>query len=163
MSNRNDVVDCGPGHLSFIAPPYVRRASVTRGKEQIEITEEFKQALRLIEESEENVFVTGRAGTGKSTLLGHFMDTTKRHAVIVAPTGIAAININGQTIHSFFEFPPRVIEPDDIKRLHPKKRRLMERLNTLVIDEISMVRADVLDAIDASLRLNRNQPQLPFG
>jgi len=162
MSRLSDDVDYGPGHLSVL-PPSIRRAPVDHSGESIEITPEFKQALGILEETRENVFITGRAGTGKSTLLRHFMATTKRNAAIVAPTGIAAINVNGQTIHSFFHLPPRVIEASDIKRLPPQKRRLMKRLNVLIIDEISMVRVDVLDAIDESLRLNRDEPHLPFG
>src|SRR5437879_186238 len=130
--------------------------------ETIEITDEFKDAMEALEVSRKNAFITGRAGTGKSTLLRHFIANTKRNVVVVAPTGIAAINVGGQTIHSFFQLPPRVVEQKDVKRLQ-KKQRLIDKLDTLVIDEVSMVRADLLDAVDASLRLNRNKPDLTFG
>ena len=81
--------------------------------------------------------------------------------VIVAPTGLAAVNVGGQTIHSFFGFPPRLIRPDDIRR--SRNGRLMRRLKFLVIDEVSMVRSDIMWAIDQSLRVNRGRPREPFG
>jgi len=115
-----------------------------------------------MEAAEEHAFITGRAGTGKSTLLRHFMDHTKRRVVVLAPTGLAAVNVGGQTIHSFFKFPPRVLEAKDVRAL-PRQRRLFEELDTIIIDEISMVRADVLDAMDRSLRLNRRRHEVPFG
>src|SRR5436305_1556020 len=122
----------------------------------IELTDEFQQALALMEAAQEHAFITGRAGTGKSTLLRHFMAKTKRRVVVLAPTGLAAVNVGGQTIHSFFKFPARVLEARDIRPL-PRQRRLFEQLETIIIDEISMVRADVLDAMDRSLRLNRRR------
>ena len=115
-----------------------------------------------MEAAEEHVFITGRAGTGKSTLLRHFIANTKRRAVVLAPTGLAAVNVGGQTIHSFFKFPPRLLQAGDVRAL-PHQRRLFEQLDTVIIDEISMVRADVLDAIDRSLRLNRGRMEVPFG
>ncbi len=128
----------------------------------IELTDEFLEALAVMEAAEEHAFITGRAGTGKSTLLRHFMAHTKRRVVVLAPTGLAAVNVGGQTIHSFFKFPPHVLQAKDIKPL-PRERKLFEQLDTIIIDEISMVRADVLDAIDRSLRLNRNRHEVPFG
>lgn len=107
-----------------------------------------------------NVFLTGRAGSGKSTLLKRILGDAGEKAIVLAPTGIAAVNVGGQTIHSFFKFPPRMIEPADIRRL--RTTRLMKAMETLVIDEISMVRADMLDAIDRSLKLNRASKR-PFG
>jgi len=107
-----------------------------------------------------NLFLTGRAGTGKTTLLRRFLDEAGEEAVVLAPTGVAAMNIGGQTIHSFFKFPPRLLEPTDIKRL--RNGRVFRAMKTLVIDEISMVRADMLDAIDKSLKLNRGSKR-PFG
>jgi ATP-dependent DNA helicase PIF1 len=130
--------------------------------ETLEQTDEFKEALSRLEAAEEHVFITGRAGTGKSTLLRHFIANTKRRAVVLAPTGLAAVNVGGQTIHSFFKFPPRVLQAGDV-RLLTAQRRLFEHLDTVIIDEISMVRADVLDAIDRSLRLNRGRADTPFG
>ena len=81
--------------------------------------------------------------------------------VVLAPTGLAAVNVGGQTIHSFFGFPPRLIRPDDIRR--SRNGRLMRRLKFLVIDEVSMVRSDLMWAIDQSLRVNRGRPREPFG
>ncbi|MEL6211531.1 MAG: AAA family ATPase, partial [Pseudomonadota bacterium] len=107
-----------------------------------------------------NIFLTGRAGSGKSTLLKRILDAAGERAVVLAPTGIAAVNVGGQTIHSFFKFPPRLIEPGDIRRL--RTTRLLKAVETLVVDEISMVRADMLDAIDRSLKLNRGSKR-PFG
>lgn len=107
-----------------------------------------------------NLFLTGRAGTGKTTMLRQFMAQAGDTAIVLAPTGVAAMNAGGQTLHSFFKFPPRLIEPQDVKRL--RTARLMKTIETLIIDEISMVRADMLDAIDRSLKLNRGSKR-PFG
>jgi len=101
-----------------------------------------------------------RAGTGKSTLLNLFRNTTRKKIVVVAPTGVAALNVKGQTIHSFFGFPPR---PDFESHITKRKSRKMYlRMEVLVIDEISMVRADILDGIDKFLRINRDK-NIPFG
>ncbi len=107
-----------------------------------------------------NLFLTGRAGTGKTTMLRRFMAEAGDSAIVLAPTGVAAMNAGGQTLHSFFKFPPRLIEPQDVKRL--RTARLMKTIDTLIIDEISMVRSDMLDAIDRSLKLNRASKR-PFG
>jgi ATP-dependent DNA helicase PIF1 len=107
-----------------------------------------------------NLFLTGRAGTGKTTLLRKFLSEAGDKAVIVAPTGVAAMNAGGQTIHSFFKLPPRLVEAQDVRRL--PNARVVRAIDTLVIDEISMVRADMLDAIDRSLKLNRGSKR-PFG
>src|SRR5271163_2421630 len=103
----------------------------------IELTDEFLEALALMEAAEEHAFITGRAGTGKSTLLRHFMAHTQRRVVVLAPTGLAAVNVGGQTIHSFFKFPPRYLHAEDARVL-PRQKRLFEELDTLIIDEISM-------------------------
>ena len=107
-----------------------------------------------------NLFLTGRAGTGKTTLLKRFLDEAGDTAVVLAPTGVAAMNVGGQTIHSFFKFPPRLMEQTDIKRL--RNGRVFRAMKTMIIDEISMVRSDMLDAIDKSLKLNRGSKR-PFG
>ncbi|HEY4109615.1 ATP-dependent DNA helicase [Puia sp.] len=125
------------------------------------ITGEFRQAFDAMENSNRCVYVTGKAGTGKSTLLTWFRQQTKKRLVILAPTGIAALNVDGATIHSFFRLPPSVVEPNHIRR-DPERAPLYQRLDTIVIDEISMVRADVMDAIDQTLRLHRNN-DTPFG
>lgn len=126
----------------------------------LELNSDFKIALDLIEKEGKNLFITGRAGTGKSTLLQLYRNTTRKKVVVLAPTGVAALNVRGQTIHSFFGFPPRFISPREISKR--KDRRLYRNMDVLVIDEISMVRADMLDNIDFFLRLNRDSP-LPFG
>lgn len=107
-----------------------------------------------------NLFLTGRAGTGKTTLLKRFLEAAGEDAIVLAPTGVAAMNAGGQTIHSFFKFPPRLIEPTDAKRL--RNARVLRAAKTLIIDEVSMVRSDMLDAIDRSLKLNRGSKR-PFG
>ena len=127
----------------------------------VEPTPEFLAALDYLREGDGSLFVTGRAGTGKSTLLRCIRDLVPGEMVIVAPTGLAAVNVGGQTIHSFFGFPPRLIQPGDIRR--SRNGRLMRRLKFLVIDEVSMVRSDIMWAIDQSLRVNRGRPREPFG
>jgi ATP-dependent DNA helicase PIF1 len=124
--------------------------------------EQFRTAVDFVRSDDEgHLFVTGRAGTGKSTLLRAMRDMITEEAVVLAPTGLAAVNVGGQTIHSFFGFPPRLIRPDDIRR--SRNGRLMRKLKLLIIDEVSMVRSDLMWAIDQSLRLNRGRPREPFG
>ncbi|MBI4234109.1 MAG: AAA family ATPase [Chloroflexi bacterium] len=127
----------------------------------IEINDDFRAALELIEQKNQSLFITGKAGTGKSTLLRYFRATTKKSVVVLAPTGLAAISVGGQTIHSFFRFPPRLIDPQSLRP--SRNAGLFRRLDTLVIDEVSMVRADLMDGIDTALRLNRGKPNTPFG
>ncbi len=131
------------------------------GIKDIQLTDDFKAALELMKNGEECQFITGRAGTGKSTLLRYFRTTTSKKVVVLAPTGIAAINVGGQTIHSFFQLPPRFIQESEVKLLG-KTRALIQEMDTLVIDEASMIRADVMDGIDLSLRINRSNNK-PFG
>lgn len=127
----------------------------------IELTDEFSGALDLVKNERDHLFVTGRAGTGKSTLLKVLRETTSQRAVVVAPTGLSAINVGGQTIHSFFSLPPRLITPDQIRR--SRNSKLIKKLDMVIIDEVSMVRADLMDGIDKSLRLTRGEPDVPFG
>jgi len=127
----------------------------------VEPTEQHRAAHDYLRQGSGNLFVTGRAGTGKSTLLRCLREMISDDMVVVAPTGLAAVNVGGQTIHSFFGFPPRLLRPDDIRR--SRNGRLMRRLKFLVIDEISMVRSDLMWAIDQSLRVNRGRPREPFG
>jgi len=126
-----------------------------------EASAQHRAALAYLREGSGHLFVTGRAGTGKSTLLRCLKEMISDEMVILAPTGLAAVNVGGQTIHSFFGFPPRLIRPDDIRR--SRNGRLMRRLKFLVIDEVSMVRSDLMWAIDQSLRVNRGRPREPFG
>ena len=129
-------------------------------EEEIEITEEFKEAFRTIDSRHPFIFITGRAGTGKSTFIQALKKRLKSYA-IVAPTGVAALNVGGQTIHSFFRLPPGPIEFPKIQRV--KNRIGYQALRAVIIDEISMVRADLLDAIDQMLQKNACSPDKPFG
>lgn len=124
-------------------------------------TAEYEAALDFAKNGAGHLFVTGRAGTGKSTLLRCLRDTIAAETVVVAPTGLAAVNVGGQTIHSFFGLPPRLIRPEDVKR--SRNGRVMRRLELLILDEVSMVRSDLMAAIDLSLRINRGRPREPFG
>ncbi|HAM38324.1 MAG TPA: AAA family ATPase [Elusimicrobia bacterium] len=130
--------------------------------EQIEINDQFKKAINLVENTNKNIFITGKAGTGKSTLLNYFRLITKKKIVVLAPTGVAALNVNGETIHSFFGFKPD-ITLDKIKKLNDKNSKMYKEIEILVIDEISMVRADLLDCIDKFMRTNGKHSKLPFG
>ncbi len=124
-------------------------------------TPAFERAASFLEQPGGNLFVTGRAGTGKSTLLKALRDVYADRMVVLAPTGLAAINIGGQTIHSFFGFPPRLIQESDIKR--SRNGRVMRKLEFLVIDEASMVRSDLMWGIDRAMRVNRGRPREAFG
>ena len=126
------------------------------------LSEEQQELFRLIEDTGEHVFITGRAGTGKSTLLQHFAWNTKKQIAICAPTGVAALNVEGQTIHSLFRLPIGLIGDADIDQ-NDATRRILNAIETLVIDEISMVNADLMDAIDRSLRQARGRRGEPFG
>ncbi len=115
----------------------------------LKATPEYEAAIDHLRTGEGNLFVTGRAGTGKSTLLRALGELVAEPMAIVAPTGLAAVNVGGQTIHSFFGLPPRLVGPDDIRR--SRNGALMRKLKLLVIDEVSMVRSDLMWAIDQSL------------
>jgi ATP-dependent DNA helicase PIF1 len=130
-------------------------------------TTHFKRSFEVMENTNESLFITGKAGTGKSTLLRHFVKNTKKQVVVLAPTGIAAINVGGSTVHSFFRLPFRPIVPDD-EEIHrfaksTDKFKILHKLDTLIIDEVSMLRADLIDAIDQSLRINGGDKNKPFG
>ena len=129
--------------------------------EPLILDDTFQDILDQLENSTEHVFITGKAGTGKSTLLQLYRKTTRKKVVVLSPTGISALHVQGQTIHSFFQLPPRLLagfRPEIVRRLVP----LLRHLEVLIIDEISMVRADVMDAIDVTLRLHRKSIE-PFG
>ncbi len=115
-----------------------------------------------IETTLDHIFVTGRAGTGKSTLLNHLAEQTSKQLVVCAPTGVAALNVGGQTIHSLFRLPIGVIADADLEQSNELKK-LLSTIDTLVIDEVSMVSADLMDAIDRSLRQARMKRDEPFG
>lgn len=135
----------------------VRKPSPRDG---LEPSADFEKALALIEGGDQHVFITGRAGTGKTTLLQLLRDETPRNVAVVAPTGLAAINVGGQTIHSFFRLPPRFVDVRELRAM--RHTSVMKALDLLIIDEVSMVRADLMDGIDTALRLNRRNDE-PFG
>lgn len=144
----------------------------------------FSLATRVINHTGKHLFLTGRAGTGKTTFLRHIVRTTPKKTVVVAPTGVAAINAGGVTMHSFFQLPfgmyisdasdyageeysgSQIVNKRTLLkniRFNNEKRQLLRELELLIIDEVSMLRADALDAIDTVLRAFRNKPRLPFG
>ena len=136
---------------------------------------EFQNALKLIQYTRQSVFLTGKAGTGKSTFLKHVCQITKKKFVVLAPTGIAAINAGGSTLHSFFKLPFYPLLPDDPNfslkggKLHSflkyssDHRKLIKNIELVIIDEISMVRADIIDFIDKVLRVYSQNMREPFG
>ena len=136
---------------------------------------EFRQALELIKYTRQSLFLTGKAGTGKSTFLRYICDNVRKKHVVLAPTGIAAINAGGSTLHSFFRLPFHPLLPDDPNlslqrgRIHQflrytkQHRKLLEELELVIIDEISMVRADIIDAVDRILRVYSHNLRQPFG
>jgi ATP-dependent DNA helicase PIF1 len=125
------------------------------------LSEEFESIVEQLENTKDHFYITGKAGSGKSTLLAYFRSVTQKNTAVLAPTGVAAIRVKGQTIHSFFGFPPKVIQTRHIKKV--RQVELLQNLETLIIDEISMVRADIFDAIDYSLRVHRKKLTQPFG
>lgn len=129
----------------------------------LKLSDESKDVVEALENSDENLFITGRAGTGKSTLLGYFRTTTKKNVVVVAPTGVAALNVKGQTIHGFFKFKIGMTVHDVKKNTSEIDQKMYKKIDMLIIDEISMVRADLFDCIDRFLRLNGKDSKLPFG
>ncbi len=136
---------------------------------------EFQDAYKLIQYTNTSVFLTGRAGTGKSTFLRYIVEHTHKKAVVVAPTGIAAINAGGVTIHSFFKVPFRPILPDDpdlstkdnkiydFLKYRKSHVQILKEMELLIIDEVSMVRGDLLDFIDRVLRVYTKNFNQPFG
>jgi hypothetical protein len=151
---------------------------------QTEINEIFNLAANLVNKTNQSIFLTGKAGTGKTTFLKYIKNNTIKNTVVVAPTGVAAINAGGVTMHSFFQLPFGPYVPSSYSnnkfgnnnyeiadkntlfkniRFDKNKRKLIQELQLLIIDEISMVRVDMLDAIDAILRQYRSQHHIPFG
>jgi ATP-dependent DNA helicase PIF1 len=120
----------------------------------------YAPVLQRMIDGRPNVFLTGRAGAGKTTLVKSLLRTLGTRAIVVAPTGVAAVQVGGQTIHSFFKLPPRLIDRTELHRI--RDARVVKAAETIVIDEISMVRSDLLEAIDRSLRAHR-QSGAPFG
>ena len=145
-------------------------------KEELEIdlqNSEFQNTLKLIQFTRNSVFLTGKAGTGKSTLLKYICSHTRKKHVVLAPTGIAAINAGGSTLHSFFKLPFHPLLPDDPRfsfrklkeflKYNSAHQKLVRETELIIIDEISMVRADIIDFIDRILRLYSRNLREPFG
>jgi ATP-dependent exoDNAse (exonuclease V) alpha subunit len=126
------------------------------------LSDEQQRIFTLVEDTNENLFITGRAGTGKSTLLNHIAAHTTKQIAICAPTGVAALNVEGQTIHALFNLPIGLIGNQELTH-NPHKRKILSAIELLVIDEVSMVNADVLDGIDRTLREVRHKRHAPFG
>lgn len=134
---------------------------------------EFQDIWKLISYTRQSVFMTGKAGTGKSTFLRYIVENTKKKTVVLAPTGIAAVNAGGVTLHSFFHIPFKPLLPDDpeLTPRHLRERlkhtgeqqRLIRELELIIIDEVSMVRADIIDFIDKVLRVYSHRLREPFG
>jgi DNA replication protein DnaC len=134
---------------------------------------EFQKALQLISYTRHSLFLTGKAGTGKSTFLRYICATTKKKYVVLAPTGIAAINAGGSTLHSFFKLPFHPLLPDDSQysvrnikntlKYNGATRKVLREVELIIIDEISMVRADIIDFIDKILRIYSRNMREPFG
>lgn len=134
---------------------------------------EFQKALQIIQFTRRSLYLTGKAGTGKSTFLRYIAQTTKKKHIILAPTGIAAINAGGSTLHSFFKLPFHPLLPNDSRynarnirktlRYNNEKTKLLREVELIIIDEISMVRADIIDFIDKVLRIYNRNMREPFG
>lgn len=135
--------------------------------------EELQNALQIIQYTQRSLFLTGKAGTGKSTFLRYIAANTKKKHVVLAPTGIAAINAGGSTLHSFFKLPFYPLLPNDSKysvrnlrntmKYNSEKIKLLREVELIIIDEISMVRADIIDFIDKILRVYNRNMRVPFG
>lgn len=130
----------------------------------ITITDEMAHAIDYIQNTTESVYITGKAGTGKTTFLKHLTSVLNKKYIITAPTGIAAVNAGGITLHSFLNIPFSVLGPDsaETSKYSPAKKMLANIIDVLIIDEISMVRADLLDFVDKKLRIYRDN-DMPFG
>jgi len=127
----------------------------------ITINPEKSEIFDKIESTKNHFFITGKAGTGKSHLLKFLKLNSKKQIVVCAPTGVAALNVGGQTLHSFIKIPPNFINPEDV-RLSPKVAEILHHVEVLVLDEVSMIRAEMIDIIDHLLKQAR-EPFTPFG
>lgn len=130
----------------------------------ITITDEMAKAVEIIENSNESLYITGKAGTGKTTFLKYLVEHINKRFIVTAPTGVAAVNAGGITLHSFLNIPFGVLGPTAAadSKFFPGKKFLANTIDVLIIDEISMVRADVMDFVDKKLRMYRQNPE-PFG
>lgn len=168
----------------FLSIVQAKNDKITETVENMELDKEnieFNNAAEFIRHTDKLVYLTGKAGTGKTTFLKYIKNTTNKNTVILAPTGVAAINAGGVTINSFFQIPLGPFVPEDSRlrtnatgtesqqtifttfKYREDKRKIIENLELLIIDEISMVRADTLDVIDKILKIFRRKPYLSFG
>lgn len=139
-----------------------RRSEIKPAVEMdIDFSDEFMKCFNAMNDTNDHIFMTGDAGTGKSTLIKYFCKKTKKKAVVLAPTGVAAVNIGGQTVHSFFKFPPKPLQPNNIPKIFGDFLLLYQKVDTIIIDEISMVRVDLMEAIDMFFRYNLDSDE-PF-
>ena len=143
-----------------VTPQRLITKATPRLKSEIDVPDTYGQVEGLLRAGAPLVFVSGNAGTGKTTLIHYLSSRLPQRSVIVAPTGVAALNAGGMTVHSFFQFPPRIQDPGEIRML--ADRQLIRKLELLIVDEVSMLRCDVLDSIDLFLRKNRESGR-PFG
>lgn len=154
----------------------IQNREVSIGSQSVIDTDnpQFRNALHLVQYTHQSVFLTGKAGTGKSTFIRYICENTKKKHVILAPTGIAAINAGGSTLHSFFHLPFHPLVPDDNRfstptrlksflKYNKEQVRLLRELELIIIDEVSMVRADIIDFIDKVLRTYSANFRQPFG
>ena len=132
------------------------------GMSPITLTFEQQAVFEMMESSQDNIFVTGKAGTGKSVLLKYFVkNTSKKNVIVLAPTGVAAIQAQGQTIHSFFHFKTHLLDPQEVKVSH-QVATIIRKASAFIIDEVSMVRADLMEAINRCCQQAKNNIR-PFG
>jgi ATP-dependent exoDNAse (exonuclease V) alpha subunit len=129
---------------------------------KLEINDKFKEAFDLIDKTHNCVFITGNAGTGKTTFLRYYIMHAKKRTIVLAPTGVASLNCGGETIHSFFNFKPDVTL-SKIKNKKFSDRSVYRKVETIIIDEASMLRCDLLDCVDKFLRMSREKHKEPFG
>lgn len=132
--------------------------------QQVKLSDEQQRLFEYIESTDAHVFVTGRAGTGKSTLLSFLIENTDKSVAVCAPTGVAALNVGGTTIHSLFGFPFGVLGNVDLsKHMRRYTREILAAIDILVIDEVSMVNADMMDAMSRAMGIARGKRKVPFG
>jgi hypothetical protein len=128
---------------------------------ELKLGEEQQELFNILENTREDIFVMGKAGTGKSVLLRHFISNTKKNVIVLAPTGIAAINVGGQTIHSFFAFDFTALNPDEVV-INNETAQILINTDVLLIDEISVLRSDIMECINRKCQIARKN-NLPFG
>jgi ATP-dependent exoDNAse (exonuclease V) alpha subunit len=156
-----EVVKSTPPTMPIQRPPIPKNINIKQTDiEDIKLNDEQEKIFQLLETTNDIFYVTGKAGTGKSVLLRYFVSKTKKNVVVVAPTGVASLNVGGQTIHSFFRMPFD-IDLENIEIAY-KTKELLKHIDAIVIDEVSMVRVDLMEAISIKLQKALNK-EIPFG